>query len=370
MKFSVNQQLLFKKLNIVSKGVSQKTTMEMLKGIFLEADNTGKINLIASDMDFSVESSLECNIDIPGKILVNAKKLLDIVKSLDSEEINFILNENGLLTIKTATFEIEIPTLDKDEFPNIGDVEGISSSINFNKEVLKEMIRKTEFATSLNEDGNVTGGVNFEIEKEKINVAALDGFKMSIVTENVISEKNQSIIIYGKIIKEIYKIITEIEDYESVNLIIGEKKAVFTIKETKIITRIMEGKFIDYKRLLPTESTTTLIVNKNELVKSLERADLATRESKDNVVKLNIKGNVLTVTAKSEEGSAKAELIMEKEGNDLEIGFNSKYLKEILKRIDEELIRLNFTNNVSPCLIKEVEGDNYKFMLLPVRIIN
>ncbi len=370
MKFSVDQQVLLKKLNIVSKGVSQKTTMEILKGIYLEASEEGVLKLTASDMDFSVESTLACNVEIPGTALLNAKKLLDIVRSLDSEEILFNLNDNEIIYIKTPTFEIEIPTLDKDEFPNIGDVEGISSSINFDKEVLKEMIKKTEFVTSLDESKGVMVGVNFEIEKDKINVAALDGFRMSLVTENIVSEKTQNIIIYGKIIKEIYKIITEIEDYDNVNLIIGENKAVFNIKETRIITRLMEGEFIDYKRIFPTEILTSVIVSKNELIKSLERADLATRDSKDNVVKLNIKENIMIITAKSEEGSAKAELLMEKEGDDIEIGFNSKYLKEMLKRIDEDNIRLNFTNNLSPCPIKEVEGDSFKFLLLPVRIIH
>ena len=368
MKFSIDQSSLLKTLNIVSKGVSQKTTMPILKGIYMQATLDGILKLVSYDLDFSVESSISCNVEEEGIIVVPAKMFMDIIRKISEEEILFEIEKEDILKIKSYNSEFKIATLAKEDFPNIGEVENVSSTINFSKEKIKELIRKTEFAACTDESQGVITGVYFEIEQDQVNVVALDGFRMSIARDYMISAKNQNILIYSKIIKELYKIIVEIEDYENLNLVIGENKAVFMIKDTKIITRLMEGEFIKYKDILPKDKSTSIIINRADFEDGIERANLIAKEGKHNLIKIEIKENLLNITSSSEEGAVKEEIIIEKEGNDLEIGFNSKYLLDALKKIEEDKIKIYFNSNIAPCLIKPIEGDNYEFLVLPMRI--
>ena len=149
---------------------------------------------------------------------------------------------------------------------------------------------------------------------------------------------------------------------------IAESKAVINIGTTEVILRIMEGDFINYRDIIPSENNTKVIVGKELLTEGIERASLLAKEGKNNLIKISIKNNLMTITSRSEEGNVKEEIIIEKEGNDIEIGFNSKFVIEVLKAVDDEQISLNFKTGVSPCVVKPVEGDAYEYLILPVRI--
>ncbi len=258
--------------------------------------------------------------------------------------------------------------MEVDEFPNIGEIDGSLSTINFNRENLKNIIKKTEFAASIDVSKGIIVGVLFEIEEDKINLVALDGFRMAIGRKFIKNEYTTNFIISGKIVKEILKIISEIEEIEDIKVIIGDKKAVFLLDNTKIVTRLMEGEFIKYKDILPKSSTTKVVLKCSDLADSIERADLLAKEGKNNLIKMSLKENLLSITSSSEEGAVKEEIIVEKEGENLEIGFNSKYILEILKKVDDENIIMEFNSAISPCLVKPMEGEEFEFLVLPVRI--
>ena len=230
------------------------------------------------------------------------------------------------------------------------------------------MIKKTSFAASIDESKGIIVGVLVEMEEESLNMVALDGFRMAITREVMKNEEKKKIIIAARILNEINKIISENEDSKDIYLILDEKKAVFLLDETKIVLRLLEGDFIKYNDILPKEHKTRVVVNRNEMLGSIERASLLAKEGKNNLIKLSIFRDKIIITSRSEEGNVKEEVFIEKEGVDLDIGFNSKYILDVLKAINDESLVMEFNTSVSPCMIKPLEGREFEYLVLPVRI--
>lgn len=368
MRFSCNQQTLTKALNIVSKAVTIRTTIPILKGILLRVDNNGILTMSASDLDISIEKKIKVDNSEPGEIVVLSKLFGDIIRKLPDGDI-YIEENNGKVQIKCSNSEFNIIGLSAEEFPNINPNEKDSEELVFNKEILKDMIKKTSFSASIDENKGAMTGVLVEMEENTLNMVAIDGFRMAIARESMKNKKRQNIIIPAKILNEISRIISETDiDNDDVTMLLNTKKAVFIMENTKIVIRLLEGEFMNYKRIIPADSSCRVVLNKNDFLDSVERASLLAKVGKNNLVRLEIKDNIMEITSKSEEGNVKEEIIISKEGNDLTIGFNSKYLIDVLKVVDDENINMLFNTNVSPCLIKPISGDSFEYLVLPVRI--
>ena len=368
MKFTCNQQVLAKALNTVSKAVSNRTTIPILKGIMIKATEEGSLILTASDLEISIKKEINADVQEPGAIVVMAKLFGDIIRKLPNEDILISCDESGTVLIKTSFSEFNVVSFPTDEFPEIGNKEEGSESITLDRDIFREMIRKTSFAASVDESKGVLTGILTEIDEEFIKMVSLDGFRLALVKENMKSASSNKFIIAAKVMNEISKIISEDEEDSDINIMLGEKREVINVGSNEIIIRRMEGEFIKYNDILPTENTTNVIVSKEMLLESIERASLLSREGKNNLIKMIIKNDLMTITSRSEEGNVKEEIIVEKTGNDLEIGFNSKFVLDVLKVIDDEQVSLNFKTGVSPCVVKPVDGDHYEYLILPVRI--
>ena len=368
MKFTCNQQTLTKALNTVSKAISNRTTLPILKGILLEAKTDGKLIMTASDLEISIQKETEAYVEEEGSIVVISKLFGDIIRKLPNEEISIESNEENSVLIKTSSSEFTVVSFPVDEFPKIGEKEEIKDDLIFDKEIFKDMVRKTSFAASIDESKGILVGILTEIGKEKVSMVALDGFRLALANENMTSAEENKFIISAKIMNEISKIISDDETDDDIRILMGEKKAVFNIGTTEVILRLMEGEFIKYKEIIPKNNDINVIIGKSILLESIERASLLAKEGKNNLIKMTIKNNLLTITSRSEEGNVKEEIIMEKTGDDLEIGFNSKFIIDVLKAIDDEEISMNFKTGTSPCVVKPVEGNSYEYLILPVRI--
>ena len=365
MKFTCNQQVLSKAINTVSKAVTNRTTIPILKGILLKAvDN--QLVLTASDLELSIEKKIDAYVSQEGEVVVLSKLFGEIIRKLPNEDITIELKEENNITIECSNSQFNIVCFPSDEFPSIGDIEE-RSTITLNREIFKDMIGKTSFAASLDESKGVIVGVLVELEENSLNLVALDGFRMAVARETMRNAENKKIIITSKILNEINKIIGEVDD-EEIGIILDNKKAVVCVDGTKIVLRLMEGEFIDYKKILPKESKTNVIINRGDFLESIERASLFAKEGKNNLVKLSISENNMTITSRSEEGNVKEDVIISTDGPALDIGFNSKYLIDVLKVIDNDEIRLEFNTGITPCLVKPIEGEQFVYLILPVRL--
>lgn len=370
MKFSCSQQVLTKAFNIVSKAVTSRTTIPILKGILLRVSEDGILTMSASDLDLTIEKKIEVEGAEAGEVVVQAKLFGDIIRKLPNSMIH-VSEQNTNLLIQCANSEFNIVGFAADEFPNIKDNEEITDKIVFERDLLNDMIKKTSFAASIDETRGVITGVLVEMKEEELHMVALDGFRMAVAREKIRNAKDKDIIIPAKILNEISKILSESEMEETaVDLYLNPKKAIFLFDDTKVILRLLEGQFVRYEDILPKDSQCKVVLNKSDFMNSIERASLLAKVGKNNLIKLDIKDHNMEITSKSEEGTVKEEVIVSKEGSDLIIGFNSKYLSDALKAIDDEEIVMLFNTAISPCLIRPLTGEAYEYLVLPVRITN
>lgn len=365
MKLTCQQQDLSKALNTVQKAVTNRTTIPILKGILLEVNETDILTISASDLDLSIQTKISVENTQEGSIVVSAKLFTEIIRKLPSGEIQISLSDNHVI-INSYNSEFSIIGQPSDDFPKI-DVLSNSKSIKIHKEIFKNMIKQTSFSASIDESRGIITGVLIEIEKEKINMVALDGFRMGIRKENMLTNKNEDIIIPARILNEVYKILAD-EEGDSIDLLINNKNIIIRMDHTIILSRLLEGDFINYKEIVPKSFNCKVKVNKEDLLDSIERASLLAREGKNNLIKINIEEQKMIISSRSEEGKVHEEVFIEKEGEGLEIGFNSKYILDILRNIDDDEVFFEFISNVSPCLVKPLEGDNFEYLILPVRI--
>lgn len=367
MKFTCSQQILSKALNTVSKAVTSRTTIPILKGILLEVSDGALLRMAASDLDLSIEKKIPVTVYEEGSVVVSAKLFSDIIRKLPNEEVEIEVIENNQVAIRCVASEFIIVGQPADEFPKIGTVKE-EKRIRIDREIMKDMIRKTSFSASIEEAKGVIVGVLLELEEERLSMVALDGFRMAVTREAMKNEQKQKIIIAARILNEIHKIISEGEEEGSIDLLLDEKKAVFFMEDTLIVSRLLEGEFIKYKEIIPKEHKSRVIVKREEMLESIERASLLAREGKNNLIKMSIFRDKIIITSRSEEGNVREEVFVEKEGEDLEIGFNAKYIADVMKAVSDEEMVMEFNNSVSPCLIKPKEGDAYEYLVLPVRI--
>ena len=368
MKFKCSQSVLTKALNIVSKAVTSRTTIPILKGILLEVSEDGKLKMCASDLDITIEETVDVEEASSGSVVVQSKLFGDIIRKLPNADVTVSL-EDGNIIIKCMNSQFSIVGLSADEFPNIKNMETSEDDIVFNKNILREMIRKTSFAASVDESKGVITGILIELLNDGVNMVAIDGYRMAITRETMINLNEKNVIISAKIMNEISKILSEAnEDEENVKIMLNDKRAIFVIGNIKVVLRLLDGEFIKYKDVLPKDSKIKVRVNKSDLMESIERASLLSKEGKNNLIKLSIKDTIVTITSKSEEGNVKEEVIITKEGEDLDIGFNAKYVLDVLKSIDDEEIYMYFNTSITPCLVEPVEGDAFEYLILPVRI--
>ena len=367
MKFTCSQQLLSKALNTVSKAVTSRSTLPILKGILLKANIEGSLILSASDLDISIEKIItDVNVEAEGSVVVSAKLFTDIIRKLPEEEVFIEQMEDGNVVIKTKMSEFTITGLSAEEFPEIGEIEE-EEKIEADKELFKEMIRKTSFSASIDDAKGIIVGVLIEFEEESTTMVGIDGFRMAVVKEEINNSDKNKIIINARILTEVYKILSDVEE-EKMTIVLSKKKAAFICEKVKIVVRLLDGEFIKYKDILPKENKSKVKIKKSLFYEGMERASILSKEGKNNLIKFIFKDEVLTITSRSEEGNVREEINIEKEGNDIEIGFNSKYILDVLKVLDDDEVIIEMVSSVKPCVIKPVSGNKFEYLVLPVRI--
>lgn len=366
MKFTCQQQTLMKALNTVSKAVSAKTTIPTLKGILIETASDSLV-LTASDLDLSIRTRIEASVEEEGSAVVTAKLLSDIVRKLPNEELT-LFDEGVNINIKTLSSEFKVICMPVEEFPEVYKKEDANDTLVFNRELFMDMVRKTAFAASMDESKGVLTGILTEVSPDSISMVAIDGFRLAYVREEARGERDKKFIVSARIMNDIRKIISDEDEECDVIVSFGAKKTTFSIGNTIVIIRLMEGEFLDYNNIIPKDSFTRAVIGREVLLESIERASLLAREGKNNLIRMSIVNNLLTITSRSDEGNVKEEIVIEKDGNDIEIGFNSKYVLDVLKAIDDEEVQFNFKSGVDPAIVTSVNGDEYKYLILPVRI--
>ena len=369
MKIVCYKDKIIKALNSVVKGVASKTTMPILEGILIQT-NDNEIKLTTYDLEIGIEYIMECEIKEQGSTVVNAIMFSEIIRKLPDTEIYISLNDKNLLEIECEGSLYKLATMNPEEFPELPKIE-IENSIEVDQNVLKNMIRKTIFAVSSEENRPIFTGCLFEIENNKLNLVAVDGFRLALRSIYLNKQTNNfSAVIPGKTLNEVNKIISD--SFEPVKIGVSKNQALFEMDNCKIVTRKLDGEFLNYKNVIPSNWETRIRVNKNSIQNSFERISLisasAIEKEKKYPVKVQVDIGKVIISCTNQTGDAKEELFVSTEGKNLEAGFNPKYFLDSLKAVEDEEVFIEFGTSISPCLIKSVENNDYTYMILPIRL--
>jgi len=350
----------------VIKATAIRTTNPILEGIKLSAKEDS-VTLSATDLEISIEKTIPADVKIPGEVVVPGKFFADFVKKLSNEQIELSQTEQNTLKIKYTDSEGYLQCLAAEEFPVIKTLTA-PEKITVDCGDLKELIDKTIFSVAIDDARPILKGCLFELDNNVLTSVALDGYRLAMVRTPVIAScQKLSCIIPARSLSEISKLINTEND--KIDIYISQNHLLINDGSIKIMTRLLEGEFINYRQVIPAQTNITIVVNKSQLEDALERASLLARMDKNNLVKFDIRDKVLTLTSASNIGNVTENLTISLEGKNLSIAFNARYLSDCMHSINDEFIKINFTSQIAPCTICSAEQDKYLYLILPVRIV-
>ena len=367
MKFICNQSELVNALNISLKAVSTKTTLPILECVLLEASN-GIIKLTSNDMELGIETSIEGRVDVPGKVALNAKLFSDMVRKLPEDIVIVEVDANNTAYLTSGKVKFNIPGQSGEEFPLLPSVTR-QTPVTVSQFTLKEVIRQTIFSISDNDNNKIMTGEYFEIEDNELKVTSLDGHRISI--RKVLMKDNYAktaAIIPGKTLNEITKILGGDTD-KTVSIYFMDRYVCFEFENTIMLSRLIDGKFYNVSQMLHNEFSTKVTVNKKQMIDCLDRALLLVKESEKRPLIMDIKNDYITMNMNSSIGNMDEEVMIQKDGDDLMIGFNPRFLMDALRAVDDEEICMYLSSARTPCFIRDNE-ENYIYLILPVNIGN
>ena len=365
MKLTFQKDDLLNGINIVLKAVPSKTTMPILECILIDASDN-QIKLTANDMELGIETKVEGSILSRGKIALDAKLLSEIIRKLSGGESDITIESddkyNTTITCDNSVFHIQgkngdefsyLPFIEKDHF------------ICLSQFTLKEVIRQTLFSISVNDSNKMMTGEVFQVTDNELKVASLDGHRMSIRKVELKDHyENIKVIVPGKTLGEISKILNG-DNEKDVRIYFSKNHILFEFDDTVVVSRLIEGEYFRIEQMLSSDYETKVTVNKKEFLDCIDRASILIRENDKKPIIISITDHSMELKMNSSFGSMNAEVMIHKNGKDIMIGFNPKFLMDALRIIDDEEIDLYMMNPKSPCFIKDAD-ENYIYLILPV----
>ncbi|EGQ0323081.1 DNA polymerase III subunit beta [Staphylococcus pseudintermedius] len=374
MEFSIQRDYFITQLNDTLKAISPRATLPILTGIKIDATNEG-IVLTGSDSEISIEITIPNQVDgqeiinvvEPGSVVLPGRFFVDIIKKLPGKEVKLSTNEQFQTLITSAHSEFNLSGLNPDQYPLLPQVSS-DDALQLPVKVLKNIIAQTNFAVSTSETRPVLTGVNWLIQQNELLCTATDSHRLAVrklKLEEEIEDKN--VIIPGKALAELNKIMTDSEDH--IDIFFASNQVLFRVGNVNFISRLLEGHYPDTSRLFPENYEIKLGLNNSDFYHAIDRASLLAREGGNNVIKLSTGDTQIELSSTSPEiGTVKEEVTAnDVEGGNLKISFNSKYMMDALKAIDNEEVEVEFFGTMKPFILKPKDDDTVTQLILPIR---
>ena len=365
MNFKIKRLELLNALTKVSRAVSIKSPLPVLTGIKFDLKEDELI-LTGSDSDITIQTSIQDHIDIiePGSVVLSSKYILEIIKKIDSEDVHIFIVDGTLTRIEGANSRFDLNGTSYIDYPRI-DLNKTGVNLQMKSIDLKEAIEQTSFATSEKETRPVLTGVNFKAKDHVLECIATDSYRLAKRILNIDSDISFNIIIPKKSLIEISRII---EKDELIDLYVSDRKVLFVFDHVLIQTRLIDGTFPDTSRLIPDSFDYSMSIDSTSLLNSIDRASLLTNEQ-TNIVKLTMNQDTVILSSFSQEiGSVEENLSRAfYKGEPLKISFSARYLTDAIKSINGQKVRVFFTGEMKPFIIKDFEREDIIQLVLPVR---
>ena len=368
MRFTCEKNMLVAGLNIASRTVSQKSSLSVLEGVLCKAG--ADLTLTGYNMETAITYAIEAEITDPGTCVLPAKLFGDIVRRLPEGPVTVAVDENYKVSIRAGYASFTISAESSDDYPELPDV-GVGRPVYIPQNALKELIGGTIFAVSENQGRPIHTGVKFEVEDTSVSAIAVDGFRLARRTwhPETPTGREMSFVVPAAGLKEVEKILTDTDEDAAFTL--GAKHILVEIGNATLVCRLLEGDFLDWRKVVPTNCPIKLCAHVGDLSSSIERVGLIVSEKYKSPVRCVFANQVLQLRTNTTIGSAEDRCAIAGDGKELEIGFNVRYLADALRVIPSEEVILELTNGLSPIVLTPAD-DKYDFayMVLPVRIKN
>ncbi|MQN01994.1 MAG: DNA polymerase III subunit beta [Lachnospiraceae bacterium] len=368
MKISCSQSALQNSVNVVSKAVPGKTPMPILECILLKTENN-VLKLTASNMDLGIESIVtDTIVEEEGYVALDAKLFSDMVRNLPADTVYIESDDQFHTTIRCGKAEYKIIGKSGQDFPKLPIVK-IDEPVVLSQLTLKNIITQTSFAAAVNEANKMMTGVFMEIHENQMKMVALDGHRISIrVIELKQPYPDHSAVIPGKSLNEIVKNLSSEQQNEAM-IYFTENQMIVDIENTTMVVRLIDGEYFNYEQMIRAQFKTKVIINRRELMEGINRATLLVKEGDKKPVIINVTEDKLELMGNSAVGTLKEDIPVVKEGNDLMIGFNPRFLLDALRVIDDEQVTMYLMDAKSPAFFKN-DTETYNYIILPVNFLN
>ncbi len=366
MKLSCEKAILLEALNHVSRVVPTRTTLAALEGLLLEAEDG--LKLTGYNLEVAIVSKVSADIVKPGRVVVGARLLVDIVRKMPDLPVVLELSDAMALTVTCGSAEYVISScLPADSFPELPSVEG-SAFCTSTQSVLKDMIGRTLFAVSDNENKVIQTGALFRFDKESLMVAAVDGYRLALRREPILCAEARDLVVPGQALREVERILEDNEE-KTVALIQSDRHLSFTMGDTVLISRLLSGKFLNFDTSISQERPISVKLDCEAFRQGVERVSLIISEKIKSPVRLLLESGQVTLSSATTLGRAVDTCEAEVTGCEkLEIGFNHRYILDALRALPKADSHIEFNTSLSPCVIVPDEGNAFLFMILPVRL--
>ena len=365
MDISITKEALVEGIQIVQNAVSQKSSLPILSNVLLETENNN-LKLTATDLDIGICATIPVSVGQGGAITVPAKKFFDIVKALpDGSEIEMSIKKNNFVTIKSGKAQFKIIGLPKEEFPQLP-VFKDTESITIEQSSFKEMLNLTDFAISRDDTRYVLNGILLTVKGDQISVVATDGRRLAAISKSLPKKTlvDKAIIVPTKTVQEVKRMLA---DEGEVNIKFGDNQILFSFPGSFVLSRLIEGEYPNYKKVIPEKSPKEVKVSREEFLSAARRASIFTDQD-SMAIRMNIKKKKMTISKNTPYlGEAKEEIDIDFSGDsDLEIGFNPRYLIDVLKSLADEEVVLEVNDPSKPGVIRK--GEEYTYVVLPMQL--
>ncbi len=367
MKFICNTSVLAEACNIVQRGVPQKSTIPTAEGIFLQAKKSS-LTLTGYDLEVGITTIIECSTEQEGSVVLNAKLFCDILRRLPAQNVSITCDLHNLCKISSGDAEFSLVGMPAEDYPELPTVSG-GIPFSVKQGILKDMVKQTIFGVANQDTKPVHKGIKFEVESSNLRLISCDGFRLAIRNEHIeYAGDDMTFVVPAKTLSEVIKLLDN--DDENITFSIGKKFILFEIGSYRIISRLLEGEFFNYKNAIPSECATKARVSVKQIIDSVERASLLITTKIKSPIRCLFDNNSIKISSATSLGSSVDRIPAAIEGKAVEIGFNNSYLTDCLKTIDNDEVNIELSSPISPIIIKPLEGDSFIFLIIPMRLKN
>lgn len=365
MQFTCALEDLMNAVSNVQRAVAAKSTIPALEGILLRT-NHAALFLAGFDMDLGITTTIPATVKEPGEIVVSSRLFGDIVRKMPGETATFVCDEKGNTTIRSDVTSFTITGISAADYPELPSVDdGVGFTLP--QQTLKSMIRQTLFAVAQpNDPRPIYSGTKFELTPGNLRLVSVDGYRLAMRSEPISSEESISFVVPGKTLQEVLKLLDDGE--EAVSFAVGRRHVVMSIQGYAVISRLLDGEFMSYQRTIPQEIKTTVFANTRMLMNAVDRASLVINDRMKSPLVCDFRDQSINISCSTPLGSASDCVPVKIDGNEEQMGFNSRFLLDALKNSETDEIRIELNGSLAPMKVLPAEGDSFLFLVLPVRL--